>query len=141
MSASPLAQITMMPRDSYTRGPSIGATIARPRAMMDATMPSISGKNTIVHALIAPGLGDRNGYVPGDVWYRYAPGSPPHVIGWWRFADGDWVQQAVDLLEGRNTLTVRQIQNDMEAAAERLDFEKAAVIRDEIKRIKKIARL
>ncbi|MCI1247716.1 MAG: excinuclease ABC subunit UvrC [Megasphaera sp.] len=48
---------------------------------------------------------------------------------------GDWVQQAVDLLEGRNTLTVRQIQNDMEAAAERLDFEKAALYRDQLKAI------
>ena len=63
---------------------------------VDATMPSISGKNTIVHALIAPGAGDRNGYVAGDVWYRYAPGSPPSVIGWWRFTDGDWVQQVLD---------------------------------------------
>lgn len=45
------------------------------------------------------------------------------------------VDQAVDLLEGRNTATVRQLRENMEQAAKDLAFEKAALYRDQLKAI------
>ncbi|MCH4167451.1 MAG: excinuclease ABC subunit UvrC [Megasphaera sp.] len=45
------------------------------------------------------------------------------------------VGQAVDLLEGRNTVTVRQLRENMEQAAAALAFEKAALYRDQLKAI------
>ncbi|MDY2905393.1 MAG: excinuclease ABC subunit UvrC [Caecibacter massiliensis] len=48
------------------------------------------------------------------------------------------VRQAVDLLEGRNTLLIRDLQQKMEAASDELEFEKAAVYRDQIEAIRVI---
>lgn len=50
----------------------------------------------------------------------------------------DLVRQAVDLLEGRNTLLIRELQQKMEAASEALEFEKAAAYRDQIEAIRVI---
>lgn len=48
------------------------------------------------------------------------------------------VRQAVDLLEGRNTPLIRDLQQKMEAASDELEFEKAAVYRDQIEAIRVI---
>ncbi len=48
------------------------------------------------------------------------------------------VQQAVEILEGRNTEMIRQLQNQMEKAAAQLEFEKAAMYRDQIEAVKVI---
>lgn len=48
------------------------------------------------------------------------------------------VRQAVDLLEGRNTPIIRDLQQKMEAASEALEFEKAAAYRDQIEAIRVI---
>lgn len=50
----------------------------------------------------------------------------------------DLVLQAVDLLEGRNTPLIRELQQKMEAASEALEFEKAAAYRDQIEAIRVI---
>lgn len=50
----------------------------------------------------------------------------------------DLVRQAVDLLEGRNTPLIRELQQKMEAASEALEFEKAAAYRDQIEAIRVI---
>lgn len=50
----------------------------------------------------------------------------------------DLVWQAVDLLEGRNTPLIRELQQKMEAASEALEFEKAAAYRDQIEAIRVI---
>ncbi len=46
---------------------------------------------------------------------------------------------AVDFIKGGSAETVKKLQNEMEAAAENLEFEKAARIRDKIKAIERIA--
>lgn len=51
---------------------------------------------------------------------------------------GELVKQAVDILEGRDAAMVRQLQQQMEAAAEDMEFEKAALYRDQIAAIKVI---
>lgn len=48
------------------------------------------------------------------------------------------VRQAVDLLEGRNTPLIRDLQQKMETASDELEFEKAAVYRDQIEAIRVI---
>lgn len=48
------------------------------------------------------------------------------------------VQQAVEILEGRNTEMMRQLQDQMEDAAAQLEFEKAAMYRDQIEAVKVI---
>lgn len=48
------------------------------------------------------------------------------------------VRQAVNLLEGRNTPLIRDLQQKMEAASDELEFEKAAVYRDQIEAIRVI---
>lgn len=48
------------------------------------------------------------------------------------------VRQAVDLLEGRNTPIIRDLQQKMEAASDKLEFEKAASYRDQIEAIRVI---
>lgn len=48
------------------------------------------------------------------------------------------VRQAMDLLEGRNTPLIRDLQQKMEAASDELEFEKAAVYRDQIEAIRVI---
>lgn len=48
------------------------------------------------------------------------------------------VRQAVDLLEGKNTPLIRDLQQKMEAASDELEFEKAAVYRDQIEAIRVI---
>lgn len=48
------------------------------------------------------------------------------------------VRQVVDLLEGRNTPLIRDLQQKMEAASDELEFEKAAVYRDQIEAIRVI---
>lgn len=50
----------------------------------------------------------------------------------------DLVRQAVNLLEGRNTPLIRELQQKMEAASEALEFEKAAAYRDQIEAIRVI---
>lgn len=50
----------------------------------------------------------------------------------------DLVRQAVDLLEGRNTPLIRELQQKMGAASEALEFEKAAAYRDQIEAIRVI---
>lgn len=50
----------------------------------------------------------------------------------------DLVRQAVDLLEGRNTPLIREMQQKMEAASEALEFEKAAAYRNQIEAIRVI---
>lgn len=50
----------------------------------------------------------------------------------------DLVRQAVDLLEGRNTPLIRELQQKMEAASEALEFEKATAYRDQIEAIRVI---
>lgn len=50
----------------------------------------------------------------------------------------DLVRQAVDLLEGRNTPLIRELQQKMEAASEALEFEKAAAYRNQIEAIRVI---
>ena len=51
---------------------------------------------------------------------------------------GKLVEQAVDILEGRDTGVVRRLQEQMEAAAEEMEFEKAAMYRDQITAVKVI---
>lgn len=51
---------------------------------------------------------------------------------------GKLVEQAVDILEGRDTGVVRKLQEQMEAAAEAMEFEKAAMYRDQITAVKVI---
>lgn len=51
---------------------------------------------------------------------------------------GKLVEQAVDILEGRDTGGVRRLQEQMEAAAEEMEFEKAAMYRDQITAVKVI---
>lgn len=51
---------------------------------------------------------------------------------------GKLVEQAVDILEGRDTGIVRRLQEQMEAAAEDMEFEKAAMYRDQITAVKVI---
>ena len=51
---------------------------------------------------------------------------------------GKLVEQAVDILEGRDTGVVRRLQEQMEAAAEDMEFEKAAMYRDQITAVKVI---
>ena len=51
---------------------------------------------------------------------------------------GALVQQAVDILEGRNTDIMRRLQGKMEEAAEAMEFEKAAMYRDQIAAVKVI---
>ncbi len=46
---------------------------------------------------------------------------------------------AVDFIKGGSAETVKKLQNEMETAAENLEFEKAAHIRDKIKAIERIA--
>lgn len=46
------------------------------------------------------------------------------------------VQRAVDVLEGRDTELPRQLQQQMEKAAEEMEFEKAAVYRDQLAALK-----
>lgn len=48
------------------------------------------------------------------------------------------VSQAVDVLDGRNTAVIRQLQECMEQAAEEMEFEKAAMYRDQIEAVKVI---
>ncbi|MBR1779163.1 MAG: excinuclease ABC subunit UvrC [Clostridia bacterium] len=50
------------------------------------------------------------------------------------------VREAVDFLKGGNKASVKQLSSKMEYAAERLDFEKAAKLRDKIELIKKLAK-
>ena len=51
---------------------------------------------------------------------------------------GKLVEQAVGILEGRDTGVVRRLQEQMEAAAEDMEFEKAAMYRDQITAVKVI---
>lgn len=51
---------------------------------------------------------------------------------------GKLVEQAVGILEGRDTGVVRRLQEQMEAAAEEMEFEKAAMYRDQITAVKVI---
>lgn len=51
---------------------------------------------------------------------------------------GKLVEQAVDILEGRDTGVVRKLQEQMESAAEAMEFEKAAMYRDQITAVKVI---
>lgn len=51
---------------------------------------------------------------------------------------GKLVGQAVDILEGRDTGIVRKLQERMEAASEEMEFEKAAMYRDQIAAVKVI---
>lgn len=51
---------------------------------------------------------------------------------------GKLVEQAVDILEGRDTGVVRTLQEQMESAAEEMEFEKAAMYRDQITAVKVI---
>ena len=51
---------------------------------------------------------------------------------------GKLVEQAVDILEGRDTGVVRRLQEQMEAAAEEMEFEKAAMYRDQITAVRVI---
>lgn len=51
---------------------------------------------------------------------------------------GKLVEQAVDILEGRDTGVVRRLQEQMEAVAEEMEFEKAAMYRDQITAVKVI---
>ncbi|OUO46067.1 excinuclease ABC subunit UvrC [Megasphaera sp. An286] len=51
---------------------------------------------------------------------------------------GKLVEQAVDILEGRDAGVVRRLQEQMEAAAEEMEFEKAAMYRDQITAVKVI---
>lgn len=51
---------------------------------------------------------------------------------------GALVQEAVDILEGKNTDILRRLQEKMEQAAEDMEFEKATMYRDQIKAIKVI---
>lgn len=51
---------------------------------------------------------------------------------------GKLVEQAVDILEGRDAGIVRRLQEQMEAAAEEMEFEKAAMYRDQITAVKVI---
>ena len=48
------------------------------------------------------------------------------------------VQDLTDILEGKNTDMVRRLQKEMEDAAEALDFEKAASLRDKIRAIQSV---
>ena len=48
------------------------------------------------------------------------------------------VRQAVDVLDGRNTTVIRQLQECMEQAANEMEFEKAAMYRDQIEAVKVI---
>lgn len=52
-----------------------------------------------------------------------------------RAAYGELVQQAVDVLDGRDTGVLRELQSNMEEAAEQMEFEKAAMYRDQIQSI------
>lgn len=45
------------------------------------------------------------------------------------------IQKSIDVLEGRDTVTVKQLQSKMDEAAENLEFEKAAMYRDQIKAV------
>ncbi|MFR1500780.1 MAG: UvrB/UvrC motif-containing protein, partial [Ruminococcus sp.] len=47
------------------------------------------------------------------------------------------IQQAIAYLKNGSTASVQQMQQEMEAAAERLDFERAAILRDRMKAIAK----
>lgn len=49
------------------------------------------------------------------------------------------VEQAVDFLKGGSAFMLKQMQEEMEQAAENLDFEKAAVLRDRITAINKFS--
>lgn len=51
---------------------------------------------------------------------------------------GKLVEQAVDILEGRDAGIVRRLQEQMEAAAEEMEFEKAAMYRDQITAVRVI---
>ena len=51
---------------------------------------------------------------------------------------GKLVEQAVGILEGRDTGVVRRLQEQMEAAAEEMEFEKAAMYRDQITAVRVI---
>lgn len=51
---------------------------------------------------------------------------------------GKLVEQAVGILEGRDAGIVRRLQEQMEAAAEAMEFEKAAMYRDQITAVKVI---
>ena len=51
---------------------------------------------------------------------------------------GKLVEQAVGILEGRDAGIVRRLQEQMEAAAEELEFEKAAMYRDQITAVRVI---
>lgn len=51
---------------------------------------------------------------------------------------GKLVEQAVGILEGRDAGIVRRLQEQMEAAAEEMEFEKAAMYRDQITAVKVI---
>ena len=51
---------------------------------------------------------------------------------------GKLVEQAVDILEGRDTGVVRKLLEQMESAAEAMEFEKAAMYRDQITAVKVI---
>lgn len=51
---------------------------------------------------------------------------------------GKLVEQAVGILEGRDAGVVRKLQEQMEAAAEEMEFEKAAMYRDQITAVKVI---
>ena len=51
---------------------------------------------------------------------------------------GKLVEQAVDILEGRDTGVVRRLQEQMESAADAMEFEKAAMYRDQITAVKVI---
>lgn len=51
---------------------------------------------------------------------------------------GKLVEQAVDILEGRDTGVVRTLQEQMESAADAMEFEKAAMYRDQITAVKVI---
>lgn len=52
-----------------------------------------------------------------------------------RAAYGELVQQAVNVLDGRDTGVLRELQSNMEEAAEQMEFEKAAMYRDQIQSI------
>lgn len=51
---------------------------------------------------------------------------------------GKLVEQAVDILEGRDTGVVRTLQEQMESAADAMEFEKAVMYRDQITAVKVI---
>lgn len=51
---------------------------------------------------------------------------------------GQLVKQAVDIFEGRDTAVVHRLQEQMEEAAEAMEFEKAAMYRDQIAAVKVI---